>query len=167
MDIGAVEQRHGITFDHYFADSLRQLALLEEDGLVEIGRRRIDITPRGRLLMRNIAMCFDAYLTAAGFSGAVVAVTDGAVVLRKGYGLADRARPGRQLLSHAGLSAAEIDALRPLEGPANERLSAPATEFVRRLNTLEIHPHARRLVSDLVARSQNLFAADAPREGTS
>ena len=79
----------------------------------------------------------------------------------------DRTRPGRQLLSHAGLSAAEIAALRPLEGPANERLSSSATEFVRRLNTLEIHPHARRLVSDLVARSQNLFAADAPREGTS
>lgn len=34
----------------------------------------------------------DAYLTDAGFSGAVVAVKDGAVVLRKGYGFADRAR---------------------------------------------------------------------------
>lgn len=64
LDIAAFEHRHGIAFKDYFAASLRQLAALEEDGLVETGRTRIDITPRGRLLMRNIAMCFDAYLTA-------------------------------------------------------------------------------------------------------
>lgn len=78
----------------------------------------------------------------------------------------DPARPGRLLLRHAGLTDAEIDALRSLDGPSNERLCPAATEFMRRLNGLSIHPHARRKVSDLVARAQHLFAADAPSEGT-
>lgn len=80
---------------------------------------------------------------------------------------ADQARPGRQLLRHAGLSDAEIGALRPLDGGANERLAPASTEFIRHLNGLDIHPYARRKVSDLVARTQHLFAADAPSEGTS
>lgn len=75
-------------------------------------------------------------------------------------------RPGRQLLRHAGLSDAEIDGLRQLEGDANERLSATSTEFMRLLNGLSIHPHARRRVSDLVGRAQHLFAADTPSKGT-
>ncbi|MCF3974105.1 hypothetical protein [Paracoccus salsus] len=80
---------------------------------------------------------------------------------------ADHARPGRQLLRHAGLSGAEIDRLLPLDGPANERLSPSSTEFLRRLNGLAIHPHARRKVSDMVARAQHLFTTDTPSEGTS
>lgn len=79
----------------------------------------------------------------------------------------DHARPGRQLLHHAGLSGAEIGALRPLDGGSNERLNPSSTEFLRRLNGLALHPQARRKVSDLVARTQHLFAADAPSEGTS
>lgn len=75
-------------------------------------------------------------------------------------------RPGRQLLTLAGLDQAEIDALQVLEGPSNERLCDAATEFMRRLNGLAIHPHARRAVSDLVGRAQHLFAADTPSEGT-
>lgn len=75
-------------------------------------------------------------------------------------------RPGSQLLAHAGLDPAEIAALRPLEAPVNERLSPSSTEFLRRLNGLAIHPHARRKVSDLVARAQPLFTAEAPSEGT-
>jgi oxygen-independent coproporphyrinogen-3 oxidase len=33
-----------------------------EDGLVEVGGDMITIKGSGRLLLRNIAMCFDAYL---------------------------------------------------------------------------------------------------------
>ena len=40
----------------------------------------------------EVGAALDAYLTDAGFSGAVVAGRDGVVVLRKGYGSADRAR---------------------------------------------------------------------------
>lgn len=80
---------------------------------------------------------------------------------------ADPARPGAQLLRIAGLSDARIAALAPLEGRSMERLSAGATEFLRRINGLALNPHARDKVADLVARSQTLFAADAPPKGTS
>ena len=49
-------------FAAYFADALAQLAPLEADGLVRIGPDRIVATTQGRLLLRNIAMCFDRYL---------------------------------------------------------------------------------------------------------
>lgn len=78
----------------------------------------------------------------------------------------DRMRPGCQLLRHAGLDAARIDALQPLDGPANSRLNGGATEFLRRLNGLALNPHAHGRIVDLVARAEHLFAADAP-QGTS
>lgn len=62
VDMDLVEQRHGICFTDYFAAELERLAPLQEDGLVEIFPRTIRATPRGRLLLRIIAMCFDAYL---------------------------------------------------------------------------------------------------------
>ncbi|MTD99130.1 hypothetical protein GIY56_02380 [Paracoccus sp. YIM 132242] len=80
---------------------------------------------------------------------------------------ADPLRPGRQLLRHAGLDDARIDALEPLDGPTNGRLSEGATEFLRRLNGLALHPHARGRIADLVARNEHLFTATAPSEGTS
>jgi oxygen-independent coproporphyrinogen-3 oxidase len=38
------------------------LRQLEADGLVDLDPRMLRATPRGRLLIRNVAMCFDAYL---------------------------------------------------------------------------------------------------------
>jgi len=58
----ALERRYGIDFRSYFADALARLAPLEADGLVRREGGRIVATPRGRLLLRNIAMCFDRYL---------------------------------------------------------------------------------------------------------
>jgi oxygen-independent coproporphyrinogen-3 oxidase len=57
-----VEQQFGIVFDEYFDSSLDALEPLKEDGLVEVDPGRIRIVGNGRLLLRNIAMCFDAYL---------------------------------------------------------------------------------------------------------
>ncbi len=62
IDIEAIQQRHAIDFDVYFADALAALQPLQDDGLVLVGSRRIRATSRGRLLLRIIAMCFDAYL---------------------------------------------------------------------------------------------------------
>ena len=62
IDIEAIERRHDIEFERYFADALVRLAPLVEDGLVEQRARRIVATSRGRLLLRIIAMCFDNYL---------------------------------------------------------------------------------------------------------
>ncbi len=62
IPISALERRYGIHFHTYFADALEQLRPLQADGLVIVGPKRIEVTARGRLLMRNIAMCFDRYL---------------------------------------------------------------------------------------------------------
>lgn len=62
IPIGAIERAHGIDFTQYFADALRRLQSLQDDGLVWIEPERIVATPQGRLLLRIIAMCFDAYL---------------------------------------------------------------------------------------------------------
>jgi len=54
--------RHGFVFDEYFAQDLRGLQPLVDDGLVSLCAQTIRVTPRGRPMLRNIAMCFDAYL---------------------------------------------------------------------------------------------------------
>jgi oxygen-independent coproporphyrinogen-3 oxidase len=65
IDQAAIGLRHGIRFEEYFADELLRLRALETDGLVELGAGQITLTPSGRLLMRTVAMTFDAYLAAA------------------------------------------------------------------------------------------------------
>jgi oxygen-independent coproporphyrinogen-3 oxidase len=62
VDIVQVEARCGIRFDEYFADELERLRTLEADGLVVVTGASILLTPTGRLLMRTVAMTFDAYL---------------------------------------------------------------------------------------------------------
>jgi len=56
-----VEQKFGVDFDDYFEDSVRQLQPLRDDGLVQVSPGEIAVTSPGRLFLRNIAMCFDAY----------------------------------------------------------------------------------------------------------
>lgn len=62
LNFDRAEERYGIRFGRYFAPSLARLAPLAADGLVEVDNRRLQVTPRGRYLLRAIAMCFDAYL---------------------------------------------------------------------------------------------------------
>lgn len=64
LDIRGVESRWSLDFADYFADSLAKLKGMADDGLVEFDAERIRILPRGRLLVRNICMAFDAYLAA-------------------------------------------------------------------------------------------------------
>ena len=64
LDKAEIEARHGIAFDDHFAAELAALAPLADDGLVELGGDRIEVTPAGRMLVRNVAMAFDAYLAA-------------------------------------------------------------------------------------------------------
>lgn len=78
----------------------------------------------------------------------------------------DSDRPGRALLALAGVPDARLDALPPRPDPAMTRLNPGATEFLRRLNELQLNPHARGRVADLVARSHPLFAARPPSDGT-
>lgn len=62
VDKQAVEKEFGIAFDPYFATELEELKPLAEDGLVVLEPGAIHVTPRGQVLLRNIAMPFDAYL---------------------------------------------------------------------------------------------------------
>jgi oxygen-independent coproporphyrinogen III oxidase len=57
-----VEAAHGIAFHDYFATELAELGPLAADGLIEITADAIAVTPRGRLLVRSVAMRFDRYL---------------------------------------------------------------------------------------------------------
>ena len=63
LDMRAFGGRQGIVFADYFAAELERLRQLEADGLVELDTQVLRVTPRGRLLLRNVAMCFDAYLS--------------------------------------------------------------------------------------------------------
>jgi oxygen-independent coproporphyrinogen-3 oxidase len=62
LEFAGIEAAHGIRFEDYFAAELAALAPLEADGLVVREGRSLRITARGRLLMRNVAMVFDAHL---------------------------------------------------------------------------------------------------------
>jgi oxygen-independent coproporphyrinogen-3 oxidase len=57
-----MERTFGISFDGYFADSLAKLSPFVSDGLVSLHPDRVVVHGMGRLVIRNIAMCFDAYL---------------------------------------------------------------------------------------------------------
>jgi len=65
LDFAAIEARYDIDFAKYFAPDLAALAPLAADGLVELGANGINVTPRGRLLVRTVAMQFDRYLREA------------------------------------------------------------------------------------------------------
>ncbi len=62
IDKTNISERFAINFDEYFADSIIQLKPFEDDGLVSSNSSIIKIDEMGKLVIRNIAMCFDAYL---------------------------------------------------------------------------------------------------------
>lgn len=57
-----IEEMFGIRFEEHFAWELEQLSDMEKDDLLKIADRSIQVLPRGRLLIRNIAMVFDEYV---------------------------------------------------------------------------------------------------------
>ena len=65
LDFDRFGAEHGIDFRKYFAKEVGQLDVLEKDGLIELSDKGIQITPSGRLLLRNIAMTFDRYIDLA------------------------------------------------------------------------------------------------------
>jgi oxygen-independent coproporphyrinogen-3 oxidase len=64
LGIPAFAAQWGIDFPGYFANALDQLGPMAGDGLLTLDAERIRVLPRGRLLIRNICMTFDAYLAA-------------------------------------------------------------------------------------------------------
>jgi oxygen-independent coproporphyrinogen-3 oxidase len=64
LNFGAVEAKHGIDFRKYFATELGDLAELVQGGLVSLDADGLKVLPQGRLLVRAVAMVFDAHLRA-------------------------------------------------------------------------------------------------------
>ncbi|MRS17194.1 oxygen-independent coproporphyrinogen III oxidase [Enterobacteriaceae bacterium RIT691] len=62
LDFADVEKAWDVDFADYFAEDLKLLAPLAKDGLVDVNEKGIQVTGKGRLLIRNICMCFDTYL---------------------------------------------------------------------------------------------------------
>ena len=62
IDMSRVEEEHTIKFDDYFADALDALKEFEDANLITIENNKISVSATGTLLIRNIAMPFDAYM---------------------------------------------------------------------------------------------------------
>ena len=56
------EKEFNINFKEYFASSLENLKGMEEDGLLTINENGLQVSNKGRLLIRNIAMKFDGFI---------------------------------------------------------------------------------------------------------
>jgi oxygen-independent coproporphyrinogen-3 oxidase len=61
LDYSAIEQRWNIDFVEYFNSELQALSTMAQDELLEVTSNSIVVNPKGRLLIRNICMQFDAY----------------------------------------------------------------------------------------------------------
>jgi len=62
LDIATIEADWDVEFWKYFAEEKRELRGMAEDGLLTFDDAKIEVQPRGRLLIRNICMVFDQYL---------------------------------------------------------------------------------------------------------
>lgn len=61
VDKRAIEERFGVSFEDTFAEDLRRLQPLVEQGLARHDPDLVSATPEGELFIRNLAMCFDTY----------------------------------------------------------------------------------------------------------
>ena len=62
LDIARFEQLFSIKFAEYFADAIAELEPFVTDGLITMDATSIECSQTGTLLIRNIAMPFDAYM---------------------------------------------------------------------------------------------------------
>lgn len=63
VDQDAFATRNGIAFSDFFSDQWPQLLEFENQHLLKLEPNRLIVTERGRFLIRNICMTFDAYLS--------------------------------------------------------------------------------------------------------
>ena len=65
IDFASIEARHHIRFKEYFAEALGKLDEHVADRLLEIREDALVLLPQGHLMMRSVAMAFDAYIGGA------------------------------------------------------------------------------------------------------
>ncbi len=58
----SIEIAYLVDFDRYFSEEMADLRGMAADGLVQLDPEWITVTPRGRMLVRNVCMVFDKYL---------------------------------------------------------------------------------------------------------
>jgi oxygen-independent coproporphyrinogen-3 oxidase len=61
LDFDEMSKQLGFNFTEHFANELGAIEALADDGLVHLHRGGFEVTDVGRLLIRNVAMCFDEY----------------------------------------------------------------------------------------------------------
>ena len=62
LNFSSIEKRFGIKFSDYFSNELERYKVMVEDGLITMNEQSIEVTSKGRLLIRNICMVFDRYI---------------------------------------------------------------------------------------------------------
>lgn len=62
LDFKQIERQFTINFSEYFAIELKDLLPMQDDDLLTLSENNIQVTPRGRMLIRNICMVFDLHL---------------------------------------------------------------------------------------------------------
>lgn len=69
VDFADFDARFSISFRDYFASELERLQPIAEDDLIELTDDAIRVTPKGRILLRSVAMVFDRYLASEASDG--------------------------------------------------------------------------------------------------
>jgi oxygen-independent coproporphyrinogen-3 oxidase len=64
LNFASLDKEFDINSKEYFKDALSKLGEFEADDLLKITDAAIEVSPTGRMVVRNIAMAFDAYLSA-------------------------------------------------------------------------------------------------------
>jgi len=62
VSINDINEQYNINFFDYFADEIIELLPMVDDKLITLSIENIAVTQAGQLLLRNIAMVFDAYI---------------------------------------------------------------------------------------------------------
>jgi oxygen-independent coproporphyrinogen-3 oxidase len=65
LEFNAIEAKYQIDFARYFAREVAELTTLANLGLTTVSEDKLQVTNKGRFLIRNVAMVFDKYLAAA------------------------------------------------------------------------------------------------------
>ncbi len=65
LDYPALSREFGFPFEERYASEIARLRPLADDGLISLTAEGFTVTDLGRLFLRNIAVCFDAYYSTA------------------------------------------------------------------------------------------------------
>ncbi|WBS02986.1 oxygen-independent coproporphyrinogen III oxidase [Pseudoduganella sp. SL102] len=72
LSLASATEGMAVPFREYFAPELRELQAFVADGLVTLDDDWLSVTPKGRLLIRNICMVFDRHLREARLQAAAM-----------------------------------------------------------------------------------------------